>query len=293
MGCSSTREVIESKMLLLKLRRIEIKKEREDRCKELSKLTGQQIVREPIKDYLIYPDDAQILRQQRRLLNGGKDPEEDLDLNRKISPIKEIVTEEQYDAPMRNSNLPRTNNNSRTNLNKMNKPPRKKRRVKKKRMNNNGNMDINEENCDSDHYENENTTFKKDYTRRRNQRREENVEPYPNNGRRKDNYDSRRKDNYDDQYDDRYDDRDDYDDYDSRDEYDDYDSRDNYDDRYDSRDQYSEYSDNVNQYSRNERRREREDDLYDDYDDKYDDGYSEEDRRGDNYGRRSNNGRRY
>ena len=287
MGCSSTREVIESKMLLLKLRRIEIKKEREDRCKELSKLTGQTIVREPIKDYLIYPDDAQILRQQRRLLNGGKDPEEDLALNRKISPIKEIVTEEQYDAPMRNNNLPRTNTNSNTNLNKMNNRRRKKRRVKKKRNNNNSNNEINDENCDSDHYENENTTFKKDYTRRRNQRIE-NVGPY-NNGRKKDNYDSRRNDNYDEGYDDRYDDRDDYDDYDSRDEYDDeYDSRDNYDDRYDSREQYSEYSDNVNQYSRNERRR---DDLYDDYDDNYDDGYSEEDRRGDTYGRRSR--RRY
>lgn len=55
MGCSTTREVLESKMLLLKLRRIEIKKAREDNCKELSKLTGSNIVREPIKDYLIYP----------------------------------------------------------------------------------------------------------------------------------------------------------------------------------------------------------------------------------------------
>ena len=57
MGCSTTREVLESKMLLLKLRRIEIKKARKDNCKELSKLTGSNIVREPIKDYLIYPDD--------------------------------------------------------------------------------------------------------------------------------------------------------------------------------------------------------------------------------------------
>ena len=38
MGCSTTREVLESKMLLLKLRRIESKKAREDNCKELSKV---------------------------------------------------------------------------------------------------------------------------------------------------------------------------------------------------------------------------------------------------------------
>ena len=73
MECSTTREVLESKILLLKLRRIEIKKEREDNCKELSKLTWSNVVREPIKDYLIYPDDDQIMKQQQKLLYGTEE----------------------------------------------------------------------------------------------------------------------------------------------------------------------------------------------------------------------------
>ena len=62
MGCSTTREVIESQTLKLRLRRIDIKKERDEKCKELSKITGDTIVCQPIKDYLIYPEEkTQIL----------------------------------------------------------------------------------------------------------------------------------------------------------------------------------------------------------------------------------------
>lgn len=59
MGCANTREIIESQMLKLRLRRIDIKKEREDKCKELSKITGKNIIYQPIKDYFIYPEEKQ------------------------------------------------------------------------------------------------------------------------------------------------------------------------------------------------------------------------------------------
>ena len=57
MGVSSTREKIETKMLKLKLRRVEIKQERMERVKQLEKLTGKEIIREPIPDYIDHSED--------------------------------------------------------------------------------------------------------------------------------------------------------------------------------------------------------------------------------------------
>jgi hypothetical protein len=57
MGASSAREKLESKMLKLKLRRVEIKQERIERVKQLEKLTGKEIIREPIPDYIDHSED--------------------------------------------------------------------------------------------------------------------------------------------------------------------------------------------------------------------------------------------
>ena len=57
MGVSSTREKLESKMLKLKLRRVEIKQERIERVKQLEKMTGKEIIREPIPDYIDHSED--------------------------------------------------------------------------------------------------------------------------------------------------------------------------------------------------------------------------------------------
>ncbi len=57
MGTTSTREKIESKMLKLKLRRIEIKQERIERVKQLEKITGKEIIRDPIPDYIDHSED--------------------------------------------------------------------------------------------------------------------------------------------------------------------------------------------------------------------------------------------
>ena len=71
MGCSSTRENLESRMLALKLRRVEIKKEREERLAELSKITGREVFRRPVIDYLIYPKEEILQERQNLLLLGG------------------------------------------------------------------------------------------------------------------------------------------------------------------------------------------------------------------------------
>ena len=70
MGCSSSREKLESKILLLKLRRIEIKKERDEHLAELSKMTGREVFREPVIDYLIYPNDEILRQRQEKLLHS-------------------------------------------------------------------------------------------------------------------------------------------------------------------------------------------------------------------------------
>lgn len=59
MGCSTTREKLESKMLMLKLRRVEIKQERQERIKDLQKITGKEVSREPIPDYVDHSDDEE------------------------------------------------------------------------------------------------------------------------------------------------------------------------------------------------------------------------------------------
>ena len=55
MGCSSAKEKLESKIMEIKLERVDIRNEREDRIKQYEKLTGEKIERKSIPDYCI-PD---------------------------------------------------------------------------------------------------------------------------------------------------------------------------------------------------------------------------------------------
>ena len=52
MGCGSTKEKLENRMLELKLKKIEIKKERKARIKDLERLTGKRVIRDEIPDYI-------------------------------------------------------------------------------------------------------------------------------------------------------------------------------------------------------------------------------------------------
>lgn len=71
MGCSSSLEKIQLKMLHLNLRRADINKERNSCLEELSKLTGHEVFRKPVIDYFIYPkEEIQSQRQDKTLLRN-------------------------------------------------------------------------------------------------------------------------------------------------------------------------------------------------------------------------------
>ena len=57
MGSISSKEKIESKMLMLKLKKIQIRKERIERLEQLKALTGKEIIRETIPDYIERADE--------------------------------------------------------------------------------------------------------------------------------------------------------------------------------------------------------------------------------------------
>ena len=58
MGCATTKEKIEANMMKLKLERVDIRTEREERIKQLQELTGEKIERKPIPDYYIHEEDT-------------------------------------------------------------------------------------------------------------------------------------------------------------------------------------------------------------------------------------------
>jgi hypothetical protein len=81
MGCASSREKIESRMLILKLKRIEIKQEREERIKALEKLTGKEIKRKSVPDYIEKKKDG----------NDDMDSEKNSDINTIVNQNENII----------------------------------------------------------------------------------------------------------------------------------------------------------------------------------------------------------
>ena len=52
MGCEYTKEDLEARMLMLKIKRLAIRQQRMKKIEKLEKLTGEKIIIEPIPDYL-------------------------------------------------------------------------------------------------------------------------------------------------------------------------------------------------------------------------------------------------
>ena len=52
MGCEYTKEDLEARMLMLKIKRLAIRQQRRKKIEKLEKLTGEKIIIEPIPDYL-------------------------------------------------------------------------------------------------------------------------------------------------------------------------------------------------------------------------------------------------
>ena len=57
MGCENTKEDLETKMLMLKIKRVAIRQKRQKKIERLEKLTGEKILIEPLPDYLEDNDD--------------------------------------------------------------------------------------------------------------------------------------------------------------------------------------------------------------------------------------------
>jgi hypothetical protein len=72
MGCSTTREKIEDKMMVYKLERMEIQMEKEKELKKLAEIEGHTVERHQIPDY-IDPDFA----RERKLHEKDKDKEKE------------------------------------------------------------------------------------------------------------------------------------------------------------------------------------------------------------------------
>ena len=56
MGCATAKEKLESQIMQIKLQRVDIRTEREDRIKQYQQLTGEKLERKQIPDYFI-PDE--------------------------------------------------------------------------------------------------------------------------------------------------------------------------------------------------------------------------------------------
>lgn len=65
MGCSSTKDDLESKIMFLKLDRVGIMQERHDKLKELEKIMGHKVTWRKVPDYVVH--------EERKEVQHGKD----------------------------------------------------------------------------------------------------------------------------------------------------------------------------------------------------------------------------
>jgi hypothetical protein len=74
MGCSTVKEKLESQIMEIKLERVDIRNEREDRIKQYEKLTGEKIERKPIPDYYIPEEETShtVRKNERKISKYSK-----------------------------------------------------------------------------------------------------------------------------------------------------------------------------------------------------------------------------
>ena len=71
MGCSSTKDDLESKIMFLKLDRVGIMQERHDKLKELEKIIGHKVRWRKVPDYVVH--------EEKKEVQQGKDKDDDDD----------------------------------------------------------------------------------------------------------------------------------------------------------------------------------------------------------------------
>ena len=111
MGASSEREMIESKMLELKYKRVQIQEEKEEYLEKLKKITGKDIKRKPVPDYIDYGNDQIIsntksntitaIRKNRTKAIGGNGKK---NLLKKGTANKKIKSASTYELKLKKKN---------------------------------------------------------------------------------------------------------------------------------------------------------------------------------------------
>ena len=111
MGASSEREMIESKMLELKYKRVQIQEEKEEYLEKLKKITGKDIKRKPVPDYIDYGNDRILsnaksnsitaIKKNKTKAIGGNGKKNPL---KKGQPNKKIKSASTYEIKLKKQN---------------------------------------------------------------------------------------------------------------------------------------------------------------------------------------------
>ena len=76
MGCEYSKDDLETRMLMLKIKRVAIRQKRQKIIEKLEKLTGEKIIIEPIPDYLEDDNkDNKKIEQKENIFKKNKDYE--------------------------------------------------------------------------------------------------------------------------------------------------------------------------------------------------------------------------
>ena len=98
MGCATTKEKIEANMMRLKLERVDIRNEREEKINQLQELTGEKIIRKPIPDYYIHEDETNSSHNEKKVRKKINN------IKQKYSPSKRRRIKEESDSEELESN---------------------------------------------------------------------------------------------------------------------------------------------------------------------------------------------
>ena len=107
-------------MLKLKLRRVEIKQERMELVKQLEKLTGKEIIREPIPDYIDHSEDEINVEdmneneeiEEENIINIKKEEKKKNKKNKKKKKDEDEEEEDSYEDKLKNSKKKKNNKKS-------------------------------------------------------------------------------------------------------------------------------------------------------------------------------------
>ena len=88
MGCATVKEKLESKIMLLKLQKVDILQEREEKLKEYQKITGETLHRKPVPDYVIKDEsevnNINIKKKKKKPIQNKKEGKEVVMIQMKI-----------------------------------------------------------------------------------------------------------------------------------------------------------------------------------------------------------------